>query len=183
MKLSLKSLSCGAVAFIACSSWAQAKDSAVEASCRNFVQSFYAWYVPPAKSGVERSSDDALKLKKGDFDAELRRALKEDSDAQAKVPGEIVGLDMDPFLNTNAEPYEHYTVGKVTANGANYWAEVFGTTKGKKTDKPVVTPELSYKDKHWQFVNFHYGKSEFPQNESLLTVLKALKESRAKDAK
>ena len=94
-----------------------------------------------------------------------------------------MGLDMDPFLATNAEPYEQYSVGKVTSKGDVYLAEVFGTTKGKKTDKPVVTPELRFKDKHWEFTNFHYGKSEFPENENLLSILKCLRESRAKTTK
>ncbi len=88
-----------------------------------------------------------------------------------------------PFLDTNAEPYKHYIAGKVTPRAGTYWVEVFGTDTGKKSDKPVATPELRYKDKCWQFVNFHYGKTKFAEDENLLSLLKTLRERCKNSAK
>lgn len=59
-----------------------------------FVQSFYDWYVK-----AEIDSDAALKKKPAYFSPELTKALKADAVAAAKSPGDIVGLDFDPFLN------------------------------------------------------------------------------------
>jgi hypothetical protein len=45
------------------------------------------------------------------FESGLLAALKEDVAAQAAAKGEIVGLDFDPFLNTQ-DPAESYEVGQ-----------------------------------------------------------------------
>jgi hypothetical protein len=182
MNLKCKALSCLVLAIAAGSIGLGVRaEGSQEQAARSFVQQFYSWYnKPAAKPGQERTPEEALKLRSTDFDAELRNRLKQDFDAQAKVTGEIVGLDMDPFLDTNADPYERYVVGKVTPTKAAFLVDVFGINAGKKTDKPVVTPEVKYQGRHWQFANFHYGKSKFPENENLLSVLKALRQSREK---
>jgi len=186
MKNWFKKLGCLVFVLMATSSIprVEAQNTPIEASCRNFVQAFYSWYnVPAAKAGQERSPESAIKEKGSAFDPELLRRLNDDFAAQAKVQGELVGLDFDPFLATNAEPHKHYVVGKIHPKAGAYWVEVFGIDSGKKTAKPVVEPELRYKDKHWQFVNFHYEISKFPENENLLSILKALREEREKPAK
>jgi hypothetical protein len=112
---------------------------------------------------------------------ELRRQLKKDEDAQARnTDGGIVGLDFDPFLATNGDPYEHYLAGKVTVKSDRYWVEVYGRPSREKSEKPVVVPELMFKDGRWIIVNFHYGKSEYPVNENLLSLLKFLRADRQK---
>jgi hypothetical protein len=58
----------------------------------------------------------ALKEKPYAFDSELSRMLKEDSEAQAKVKTEIVGLDFDPVLG-GQDACERYEVRKVTIKG------------------------------------------------------------------
>ncbi len=158
-----------------------AEGTASEKSCAGFVQSFYDWYsTPDLKTHKEHTPEHAIVDKSTMFDEQLKRDLKADFDAQAKVSGEIVGLDFDPFLSTNAEPFKHYSVGKIISKPQSYWVEIFGITNGKKTPKPVVVAELKSKANQWKFVNFHYGKSEFPENENLISVLKALRESRKK---
>jgi FlaG/FlaF family flagellin (archaellin) len=88
-----------------------ARDS--QRSCRDFVQRFYDWYVPIAlKDNAGNPSDRALRYKSHAFSPELLTQLKEDSTAQAKAKGEIVGLDFDPFLNSQ-HPGERYTAEKV----------------------------------------------------------------------
>jgi hypothetical protein len=147
-----------------------------ERSCRTFVRAFYTWYVPG--HGVE----DVLKSRRSALSPELLRMLKEDLDASARSRDEIVGLDFDPFLNAQ-DTAERYEVGKATAKGDSYWVEVYGIWSGKKSEKPDVVAEVAFREGHWSFVNFHYGKTELPENENLLSVLKALKRERQKHHK
>ena len=156
--------------------------SSEEQSCHQFVQGFYDWYVKMARQEHKDSSVDiAVKQKSTNFSAELKRRLKEDADASAKSTDGIVGLDFDPFLN--AQDFgEKYTVGKVTKKGGHYFAEVNVTWNGKKNAKPDVKPELSNNGGIWVFENFHYEKTNIPENENLLSVLAALKKDREKTA-
>src|SRR5438128_5333219 len=68
--------------------------------------------------------------------------------------------------------------GKVTAKGDAYLVEVFGICEGKKNKTADVTPEVSFKDGKWVFVNFHYGNGG--KEDNLLSILKQLREERAK---
>jgi hypothetical protein len=52
------------------------------------------------KDGTDTAWNLAIKTKSSVFSPQLALALKEDSAAQAKAEGEIVGLDFDPFLNS-----------------------------------------------------------------------------------
>ena len=151
-------------------------------SCRNFVQGFYDWYVPKALGENEGPAwAFALKNKRSVFSPELYRLLREDSAAQAKA-GEIVGLDFDPFLNSQ-DPEERYVVGNVTPKGDRYLVELRGISSGKKSEKPAVVAELTQNDGRWLFVNFHYGETKYPEDENLVSVLKNLRASRQKQAK
>ncbi len=184
MKYWWKALGYCIIALIASSSMlgAVAKDAGMEDSCRSFVRTFYAWYnAPSAKAKEEHSPEEAIQRRSSAFDPELLRQLVKDYDAQSKVTGEIVGLDMDPFLATNSVPYEGYVVGKIIPKADTYLAEIYGTNLGKKSSEPVVVPELRYKNDRWQFVNFHYLKPKFPENENLLSILKVLREEREKN--
>lgn len=154
------------------------KPASEEKLCQQFVQSFYDWYVKIARQENSGSPDEiAVKQKSANFSAELKRRLKEDSDASAKSTDGIVGLDFDPFLNAQ-DIGEKYTVGKVTKKGARYFAEVNVTWNGKRKSKPDVTPELSNKGGTWVFENFHYEKTNIPENENLLSILAVLKKDR-----
>jgi len=144
-----------------------------ERSSRTFVQGFYTWYVP--KHGVE----DVLKYRRSALSPELYSALKEDLAASAKNPDEVEGLDFDPFLNAQ-DVAERYAIGKVTAKGATFWVDIYGIWSGKKSNKPDVAAEVACKEGKCLFVNFHYGKTELPEYENLLSVLKALKKEREK---
>jgi len=142
------------------------------------VQRFYDWYAPKARGdNPGRAWDLALKQKGSLFGSELARALKEDSDAQAKVQGEIVGPDFDPFLSAQ-DPCERYEVGRLASKGNSYLVDIHGVCSGKKHEKVDVAAELIQKNGHWLFVDFRY-----PKDRNLLTVLKSLRESREKPAK
>jgi hypothetical protein len=142
-------------------------------SCRDFVQGFYDWYVREGQSNYEL----ALKNKSSALSPELWHALREDFAAQAKAPDEIVGLDGDPFLNSQ-DPSEHFFVGDTRLVGKRCLAVVRGITSGKKRE--YVEPELALKNGRWVFVNFHYGKSKISSDENLISELKALREDRRK---
>ena len=109
----------------------------------------------------------------------LEGKVKEDAAASAKVKDEIVGLDFDPFLNTQ-DPSPRYVLGNVTAKDDKCSAEIFGVTGGKREKDVSVLPELAFTNGHWIFENFHYPKPEHPEDENLLSVLKALRAGREK---
>ena len=149
-----------------------------EDSCRRFVQGFYDWYVPKAlKESDTPALDLALKVKSSAFDARLLQALREDSAARAKVADEIVGLDFDPFLNTQ-DLGQRYVVGKVTRKGDGCRADVHVVVSGKRSAKPDVVPELVLKQGRWLFVNFHYPESKDSKDENLLSILDVLRKDR-----
>ncbi len=147
-------------------------------SARGFVREFYNWYVPKAlQDNTTPAFELALKQRSSVLSPQLVLALKEDGAAQDKAPGEIVGIDFDPFLNSQ-DPAKHYEVGAVTQKGESYWVEICGTWPGKSHKKPDVVAELAQKNGKWVFINFHYYG-----NKDLLAILKALRLSRQKSTK
>lgn len=162
---------------------AKAPGGDLKKSCHDYVQRFYDYYI----AGIEKTEplmpeQRALNNKNYAFSPELRKRLKEDAEASAKSPGEIVGLDFDPFANCQDSP-GRYVAAKVSSVGRSYLVDVYGIDGGKRSAQPAVTPELVYEKGKWVFVNFHYGKTNIPENENLLSVLKALAASRAQPAK
>jgi Protein of unknown function (DUF3828) len=150
---------------------------ALQKSCRNFVQGFYDWYLKQEKDNCDKrlTRSDLYKkvFKKVAFSPELQRRLKEDDEAQAKVPLMEIGLDFDPFLN-GQNPGERYEVGQVTLKNGKYWVDVYVFGNGEKSQKPSVHPELVNQNGRWCFVNFHYDTP----NLDLLSILKDLRERR-----
>ena len=156
------------------SSRAQVKSGQeVTESLRGFVQDFYDWYVPKALSdNVGPAWNLALQTKSSAFSLQLVQSLREDSAAQTKAKKQIVGLDFDPFLNSQ-DPGEHYEVGKIRQQGESYWVDIHSVWSGKKEKNPSVVAELIPKNGSWIFVNFHYQEGG-----DLLAILKKLRESR-----
>lgn len=152
--------------------------SGPQKTCRQVAQGFYDWYVTFAlKVQDSDASDVALRDKPSVFSPELFRALKEDSQAQQKADGDLVGLDFDPFLNTQ-DPAPRYVLGNVTAKADRCTVEVQSVDSGRTSLKPNVVAELALKDGKWLFVNFHYGKSQWSADENLVAILKKLREDR-----
>jgi hypothetical protein len=150
-------------------------------SCGAFVQNFYAWYVKKdAESSRKhlRTSDIALKDRPEAFDVELSHRLKEDSEAQAKVKDDIVGLDFDPVLG-GQDSCPRYETRKITMAGDSCRVEVFGNCGGKHA-KPDVVPELANRSGQWVFVNFRYPQSG--ETDDLLTILRKLRDDRKKQS-
>src|SRR5437879_1405295 len=102
-------------------------------SCRKFVQEFYNWYLPTMRKNTTLAPPSpALKSKSHAFSPELLNRLDEDFVAASKVPDEIVGLDFDPFLNSQ-DPGERYVAGRATSKGNTCLVEVYGVSSGKKS--------------------------------------------------
>ena len=150
--------------------------STVADNAQQFVRAFYAWYVPIAlnpKGGV--AWERALTKKAFSFSDEIGRRLREDARAQAKVKGEIVGLDSDPFLGSQ-DPCERYEVGTVTKAGESYRVNVHGVCAGVREAKAHVVAEVTSKNGQWVFVNFHYPD----EHSDLLKELALLRKQRGK---
>ncbi|MGA9853198.1 MAG: hypothetical protein WBR15_09735 [Gammaproteobacteria bacterium] len=144
---------------------------------RDFVQAFYGWYVPEAlKAQEEPAWNVALKYKSGAFSRELYHALNEDAEAQAKTSGVIVGLDFDPFLNTQ-EPCRRYEVGKIASQKSSYRIDIFGVCSGKRNEKPDVVAEVAHGNGNLVFTNFVYPAI----HSDLLNTLKILRKACRKE--
>lgn len=152
---------------------AQDGQAAVD-SIRVFVQAFYDWYTPQSLNRTsEPAWDFAIETRGSAFSPRLVRSIRDDSAAQAKAQGEIVGLDFDPFLG-GQDPGRHYKVGRITQRGSSYWVEVQRVSEGKTKLQPSVVAEVSGSRGAWCFINFHY-----PHGRDLLNILEELKLSRA----
>ncbi len=137
-------------------------------SCRKFVQNFYDWYVAHL-AGSAATYPTVLKTKANLFSPTLVRLLREDYAASEANPKEVVGLDFDPFLNSQ-DPSPKFVVTKATVQQLKCSAEVHGITDGVNNE--AVYPELTYKNGAWRFVNFRYEQSD------LLSTLKSLRSDR-----
>jgi hypothetical protein len=184
--MNLKSIVCSCLFFFCvatpCESWAQ-QPAALKRSCQTFVQSFYDWYLPRLVNETPLPAPDlALRDRSSAFSPELLHALRDDAAARASVADEIVGLDFDPFLNTQ-DPDSSYVLGRVMQKGNSCRVEVHGVASGQKRVKPDVIPELTYKHGRWMFVNFHYGKSKLPADENLVGILASLRRDRQKSTR
>jgi hypothetical protein len=152
-------------------------DEAGQKQAKAFTQKFYDWYVPLAfKTTKEPSSDVAIAKRPGLFDAPLLKALKADAEASRNSPGDIVGLDWDPFLYAQ-DPDHKYVAGDVAEEGGLYHVSVYGVQKGKREKDPSVVAELKPAKDGFVFTNFLYGTDG-----DLLGMLKQLADDRAKPA-
>jgi hypothetical protein len=148
------------------------------------VQQFYNWYLSRVELHLKSRlagppSKDVLRFRPQVLSAELAQSLKEDIEAQARAH-ELVGLDFDPFLNSQ-DASSKYEVASVRMRNSRCKAVVNGIEGGKKQEQ--VVPELTASGATWVFVNFHYGKSEFSQDENLVRTLKLLSDERMKPRK
>ena len=142
-------------------------------SAVDFVQGFYAWYAPFAQGEHKGPAfESAIKRNAAIFSEELRRALMSDAAAQSKVSGWIVGVDFDPFLNSQ-DPANGYQIGKVNKKGSHQLFHLHAVTESRKQPKPTVVAEVEKQSGNWVFVNFHY-----PDGGDLLSTLKNLSASR-----
>lgn len=146
-------------------------------SCKEFTQRFYDWYSSVSSIEAKLSpSQVAIKDKKELFDSNIIRLLQEDFTAQEKSADEIIGLDIDPFSNSQ-ELCTKYFVVNSRLNGNRCTTDVRCEDKDlEKRHQPNVSPELLFQNGSWYFVDFDYKKAK----SSLLKTLKTLREDRNK---
>jgi hypothetical protein len=140
----------------------------LDRSCRQFVRSFYDWYVSRASMPGGVSESDALRYKKSVFSEQLFRALDADNQAQARST-RIVGLDFDPFFNAQFTS-THYNLGNLYFINNRCFAPVYFASPGPNMGHSSVVPELGLQNGRWVFLNFHFGTSN---NDDLLSILRS----------
>jgi|HubBroStandDraft_5_1064220.scaffolds.fasta_scaffold34341_3 hypothetical protein len=152
-------------------------------SCRAFVQEFYDWYVKAEATPALRNGWLSLaKARPHALSASLQKQLDADYRASAANSQEIVGLDFDPFLNSQ-DPSKKFAVQNVTVKDGGCTAEVRGVADGGLQER--VNPELDQKGGAWEFINFHYPGAD-PKDggeQDLVSILKQLSEDRHKRRK
>src|SRR5262249_25678894 len=117
--------------------------------------------------------ETALKKKPCPLSTALAKALREDLAAEAKSKGDIVGLDFDPFLNSQ-DPVDHYRVASIKKVGKGYAATIMDAKTPGTTEASVIAEVAKIRGR-WQFTNFRY-----PASGDLLKELATLKGDRAK---
>ncbi len=151
--------------------------SQAEESCRRFAQQFYNWYVPFTQKRLHMPAFNmALQRRAEVFSPELLQALRTDAQAQARVKGEIVGLDFDPFVGSQ-DPADHYEARQPTLNGGKCSVGVWRaspTDRAAKLNRPEAVAELKIQNGRWRFVNFRYSIG----GPDLLRLLANLREER-----
>lgn len=145
-------------------SGAAAQESAADSS-RAFVQRFYDTYL---KEGQEWA--DTVRKRPGLFEPSLAQALRDDAEAQAKVQGDSVGLDFDPFLGSQ-DPGPRFEARGVTAIPGGQRLAVFDLMSPKK---PMALVEVAAKGGSWTITNIRYPGTAG----DLRAILKALKKER-----
>lgn len=137
-----------------------------------FVQSFYDWYLPIVSNFKphEDVSNVAIRRRPELFDSILLRALQNDAAAQAKSPEYLVGLDFDPFVDTNGDPEPHFKA--IRANGSLVTIVGFD----EQVSKPLVTLaiEVRCKQDRCVIVNIHYPAHDGIPKSDLLSQLRLL---------
>jgi len=136
-----------------------APQSPESSSCQRFAQQFYDWYVPFTQQKHLRAFDVALQRRPTMFSTELLRALRIDSEAQARAKGELVGLDFDPFLGSQ-DAADHYEARQPTVKNGTCSVGVWRaspTDTAEKMDTPEAVAELKQQNGGWRFVNFTYS--------------------------
>ena len=125
-------------------------------SVRQFARAFYDWYTALALADVRgRAIDSALKVRRAVFDTVLVRELAEDTAAQAKVSGELVGLDFDPVL-ASQDPCPRYDVGDIEVTTTTYNVHVTPTCDRVEGPVPSIVAEVAPRGGGFVFVNFRY---------------------------
>jgi hypothetical protein len=156
---------------------APAQDTQAQ-SAKTFVQGFYDWYTGEMQKNEEGPVADPLKSKRWPFSAAIVTALRADQEAQAKTPGDVVGIDFDPYLNAQDTCFP-YKAGKVTASGSQYRVELFDSNcSSSHPEIPTVIAVVERDGASWRFVNFLYPGEPGKADSDLLSVLKQLAKER-----
>jgi hypothetical protein len=154
---------------------------ASEFGARAFVQGFYDWYsgrmlaASKSKSGKGFDFHDGLRAKPDSFSPELKRLLEEDYAASSKCPSEVVGLDWDPFLETQDTPGS-YAISKVEKTAQGFRVSI-DDKKARRSDNPVAQADVAFVGGHWTFVDFAEEPTDPKSRQGLVAILKGYEKS------
>ena len=175
------------LALIAGPAFAAKTDDASETSARSFVQGFYDWYLGQVLTGAARQLKnnsakgfdfiDAIRRRPNWFSPDLRRLLEEDVAAASRCKGDVVGLDWDPFLESQ-DPAPGYTASKVekTANGFRVSVDQHNKDVGGIRN-PAAQADVTFVDHHWMFVDFVQEPADPKARQGLAALLKSFERS------
>lgn len=142
---------------------------------RDIVAKFYTWYVPASQK--PDADTRALGDARWHFDPTLARELRADRAAARASKDEIVGLDMDPYLNSQ-DPCERYAPSGVRRDGKDFLVDVKGSGNCGTHTTVDVTVRVRFQGTTPVFVNFLYPG---PTGDSLDKLLRTLAADRAKN--
>lgn len=130
------------------------------------VKAFYAFHFRHNFDFSERG----LRLRRKWLDESLYKLLLADRKKAAASKDEVVGLDGDPFTNSQ-EPPDSFQVGesKQDDKSASVAVEFFWRDKGKIVDQRKVDVKLAKVANAWKITNIISGSSE---DDDLVKLLK-----------
>jgi hypothetical protein len=152
-----------------------------EFSAQAFVQGFYDWYLGKIRAASKKGSGytfiDAVRQRPDWFSPELRRLLEEDVAAASKCKDDVVGLDWDPFLETQETPGV-YTVGRVDRTTQGYRVSVdLKDAKTRGARNPAAQADVAFVGGRWQFVDFVEEPTDPKARQGLVAILKGYERS------
>jgi hypothetical protein len=145
------------------------------ADAERAVAQFYQWYVPLAHDSTDAGMR-AVRERSAFFPTSLVAALRADSLASARSPGEVVGLDGDPFLNSQ-DPCERYAPIGTVQRDTQFFVAVRGSGGCASHDAPDVTVEVTAVDGRPVFTNFIYSSKPRDNLTSILGDLAGARRS------
>jgi hypothetical protein len=149
--------------------------SAIDPGSLTFVASFYSWFATPQSAGGgDLTFIRVLEQREAALDAPLLAALREDRAATARSPGELVGLEFEPFT-ANQDPCDAYALGDASIVADRIRVPVFSVCNGQRLDAPSVIAEVAMRERAWVFTNILY-----PDGDDLLSLLRRQAEERAR---
>lgn len=138
-------------AFLACVLFIAGAAMAAGQSPQAFVQRFYDLYLPASASGWDQAfKSPALRVF---LEPGLARALRADTEAQAKVSNDIVGLDFDPFLNSQ-DPARRYVADQALPAPGGWRVKVFAV-EGRRR-RPALVVDVAARGPGWVITNLRY---------------------------
>lgn len=166
-------MTAGALCLMACT---HADQTTSAESARRVVEDFYSWYVPIQKQTASANMR-ALHDRPALFSPELVSALRADSVASAASPGEVVGLDGDPFLNAQ-DACDRYASAGVVEIGGRFLVQVLGAGGCVAHTTADVTVEVTPTKGNLVFTNFIYSPRERDNLVALLAYLDSTRRAR-----
>jgi hypothetical protein len=150
------------------------------ADAERAVAQFYQWYVPLARDSAEADMR-AVRERSAFFPASLVAALRADSLATAQSPDDVVGLDGDPFLNSQ-DPCKRYAPIGTVQRDTQFFVAVRGSGGCASHATPDVTVEVTPVNGHPVFTNFIYSSKPRDNLVSMLSDLAGARRSPRPDS-